>query len=288
MAGMMKLLLAVVVGLLVMVPDTMQLSVDHPLHTVVERLNVNAGPFLGLVISSGRDEKILKNSTYYEPDTSVPYITIAGRRFNFGKLSGEPVIYVLAGEPLSNVGVTVQILLDTFKIKGIIHYGAAATVSNQVFISDVVIPSQVAFTSVWNWEKYGAEVAEPALKIGDYNLPEAGENSLGSIEVQSTKLYTPTSSKKSTFWFNVHSEWVQLASQINFGERLTVHVGGSFKMGSSDVFLSNVAYGTYLNKQLGVTAVDTGSAAVVAVSMLAFAFTFIGFASRRRQNQYNI
>ncbi|KAK9672464.1 hypothetical protein RND81_12G102600 [Saponaria officinalis] len=267
MAGMMKLLLAVVVGLLAMVPDTMQLSIDHPLHTVVERLNVNAGPFLGLVISSGRDEKILKNSTYYEPDTSVPFVTIAGRRFNFGKLNGEPVIYVLAGQPLANVGVTVQILLDTFRIKGIINYGAAGTVSNQVFIADVVIPSQVAFTGVWGWEKYGAEVTEPALKFGDYNLPEAGENSLGAIEFQNTKLYTPTSSKKSTFWFNVHSDWVQLASQTNFGDRPTVHVGGSYKIGSSDVYQSNVAFGTYLNKQLGVTAVDTASAAVVATSI---------------------
>ncbi|KAH9624970.1 hypothetical protein KSS87_018291 [Heliosperma pusillum] len=99
MAIMMKLLV-VVVGFLFQVPDTMQLSIDHPLHTVVERLNVNAGPFFGLVISSSRDEKILKNSSYYEPDVSIPYITIAGRRFNFGRFNGEPVIYVLAGEPL--------------------------------------------------------------------------------------------------------------------------------------------------------------------------------------------
>ncbi|MDK0642983.1 hypothetical protein P5E91_15495, partial [Clostridium perfringens] len=123
---------------------------------------------------------------------------MAGRRFNFGKLSGEPVIYVRAGEPLANVGVTVQILLDNFRIKGIINYGAAATVSNRVFIADVVIPSQVAFTGVWGWQKFGAEVAtdQPALKIGDYNLPNSGENSLGHIEYQKTTLYTPTSSKK--------------------------------------------------------------------------------------------
>ncbi|KAL9225390.1 hypothetical protein vseg_001323 [Gypsophila vaccaria] len=266
MAVTMKFL-AVVVGLLFLVPDTMQLSLNGPVNSIVERLNVNAGPFLGLVISSGRDEKILKNSTYFEPDTAIPYITIAGRRFNFGKLSGEPVIYVLAGEPLANVGVTVQILLDTFRIKGIINYGNAATVSNQVFIADVVIPSQVAFTGVWKWEKYGEEVTEPALKIGDYNVPTAGDNSLYGIEFAKTKIYTPTSSKKYTYWFNVHSEWVQLASQINYGERPTVHVGGSYKLGSADIYVSNVAYATYLNKELGVTAIDTESAAVVATSI---------------------
>ncbi|XP_074319804.1 bark storage protein A-like [Silene latifolia] len=267
MAGMMKLL-AVVVGLLFLVPDTMQLSVDHPLHTVVERLNVNTGPFLGLVISSGRDEKILKNSSYYEPDASNPYITIAGRRFNFGRFSGEPVIYVLAGEPLGNVGVTVQILINTFRIKGIINYGAAATVSNQVFIADVVVPSQVAFTGNWRWEKYESEVLKkPSLVIGEYNVPEAGANYLEHITSLKTKTYTPTSGAKRAYFFNVHPEWVQLASQLNFGERPTVHRGEGVSVGSSDIYVSNVAYSTFLNKKLNVTAIDTESAAVVSTSI---------------------
>ncbi|KAL9225391.1 hypothetical protein vseg_001324 [Gypsophila vaccaria] len=266
--SMMMKLAVVVVGLLFLVPDTMQLSIDHPLYNVVERINVNAGSFLGLVISSPRDEKILKNSTYYEPDTSTPYITVAGRRFNFGKFNGEPVIYVLAGEPLGNVGVTVQILVNTFRIKGIINYGNAATVSNQVFIADVVIPSQVAFTGVWNWAKSGAKRLNPSLNIGDYNVPEAGENSLEHLVYKRTTLYTPTASNKNPlFWFNVHSDWVQLASQIDFGERPTVHIGGEYRIGSSDIYLSNVAYATFLNKNLGVAAIDTESAAVVATSI---------------------
>ncbi|KAH9605450.1 hypothetical protein KSS87_000922 [Heliosperma pusillum] len=209
MAGLMKLL-AVVVGLLFQVPDTMQLSIDHPLHTVVERLNVNAGPFLGLIVSSSRYETALIDSSYYEPDASIPYITIAGRTFNFGKFNGEPVIYVLAGEPLANVGVTVQILLDTFRIKGVINFGSSATVSNQVFIADVVVPSQVAFTGVVRWE---------------------------------------------------------LASQLNFGERPTVHLGEGVRVGSSDIYVKNVAYATFLNKQLNVTAIDTETAAFVATSI---------------------
>ncbi|KAK9672460.1 hypothetical protein RND81_12G102300 [Saponaria officinalis] len=267
MAILMKFL-AVVVGLLFVVPDTLQLSVDHPLYTVVERLNDKAGPFLGLVISRGRAEKILKNSTYYEADTSIPYITVAGRRFNFGKFNGEPVIYVVAGEPLANVGVTVQILLDTFRIKGIINYGGAATVSNQVFISDVVIPSQVAFTGVWKWEKTGAKRLNPSLKIGEYNIPEAGENSLEHIVYKRTTLYTPTNSTKNPkYWFNVHSDWVQLASQINYGRSPNVHIGGDFRLGTSDIYMSNVAYASFVNTHLGIAVVDTESAAVVATSI---------------------
>ncbi|XP_074319806.1 bark storage protein A-like [Silene latifolia] len=265
MASMMKLLV-VVVGLLFLVPDTMQLSIDHPLHGVVERLNVNAGPFLGLVISSSRDRKILKESTYFVPDESIPYITIAGRQFSFGKFNDQPVIYVLAGETLSNVGVTVQIMIDTFKIKGIINYGGAATLSNKVFIADVVVPSQVAFSGVWTWEKYGSEAKNYSLKIGDYNVPEAGENTLGRITSLKTTLYKPTNSKKKTYFFDVHPEWHQLASQLNFGERPTVHIGDDVRMGSSDIYVSNVAFAAFL-KDLKLTAVDTESAAVVATSI---------------------
>ncbi|KAH9624971.1 hypothetical protein KSS87_018292 [Heliosperma pusillum] len=265
MASMMKFV-AVVVGLLFLVPDAMQLSIDHPLHSVVERLNVNAGPFLGLVISSSRDRKILKESSYFEADESIPYITIAGRQFSFGKFNDQPVIYVLGGETLTNVAVTVQILIDTFKIKGIINYGGAATVSNQVFIADVVVPSQVAFTGVWRWEKYESEANEPSLKIGEYNVPKAGENYLEHITSLKTKLYKPTNSKNKAFFFNVHSEWLQLASQLNFGQRPTVHIGEGVRAGSSDIYVSNVAFATFLNKKLNVTVVDTESAAVVAVS----------------------
>lgn len=262
-------LLVVAVGLLFMVSDTTQLSVNHPLHTVLERINANNGPFLGLVISSNRDEKILKSSTYFEPDSSVPFIIVAGRKFNFGKFNGEPAVYVLAGSPMANVAVTVQLMFDNLPIKGIISYGAAATVSNQVFIADVVVPSQVAFTSVWKWEKYDESdnMDTTTLNIGEYNVPKAGENYLGQIEFKKTQMFTPTSSKKSVYWFDVHSEWVQLASQINFGIQSNVHIGGDYRIGSSDIHLSNVAFATFLNKQLNVTAVDTTSAAVVSASI---------------------
>lgn len=260
-----------VVGLLVMVPETTQLNVDHPLFSVVQRVNLEAGPFLGLVISSGRDEKMLINSTYFTPHTSIPSLTISGRKFNIGKFNDVPAIYVLAGEPLANVGVTVQILLDTFRITGVINYGAAATVSNKVFIADVVVPSQVAYTGSWSWQNSADSdslKSTASLVFGDYNLPEAGENSLGVVYGNSVPIYTSTSSKqKKAYWINVHSDWVQLASQINFGERPTVHIGSDVKIGTADIYVTNVAYAKFLNSKLGVTAVETESAAVVTTAI---------------------
>lgn len=261
-------LAVLVLGLLVLVPETKQLNVDHPLFSIVQKINLEAGPFLGLVISSGRDERTLKNSTYFTPHTNIPSLTISGRKFNIGKFNGVPAIYVLAGEPLANVGVTVQILIDTFRISGIIGYGSAATVSNKVFITDVLVPTQVAYTGSWKWQKYNSVRVVPGLNFGDYNLPEAGDNALASITYESVPIYTPSSSKqKKAMFINVHSEWVQLASEINYGGRPTVHIGPDVKIGSSDVYLLNEAYATHLNTQFGVSAMETESAAVVTTAI---------------------
>ncbi|KAH9603608.1 hypothetical protein KSS87_015984, partial [Heliosperma pusillum] len=265
MASMMKLL-AVVVGLLFLVPDTMQLPVNHPLHTVVDRLTADAGSYLGLVITSSGDESLLTNSSDYEPNLSIPYIIFAGRTFNFGTFKNEPVIHVIAGKPMANVAATVQMMIDLFPIKGIINYGAAGTVSNHVVIADVVIPSQVAFSGVWNWEEPKSKVRYPSLKIGEYNLPEAGGNSLGHITSFKSQVYKPTGSSKAYF-FDVHPEWVQHASRLNFGEHLTVRLGEGYRAGSSDIYVLNSAYATYLNSKLNITIVDTASAAVVATSI---------------------
>ncbi|KAL2921902.1 Bark storage protein A [Bienertia sinuspersici] len=265
-------LMALVVGLLVMVPESSQLNVGHPLFSTVQRLNLEAGPFLGLVLGSGRDEKILVNSTHFTPHSSIPTLTLSGRKFKIGKFNNVPAVYVLAGEPLANVGVTTQILIDTFRLTGIINYGVAATVSNKVFISDVVVPSKVAYTGSWKWQKYESSSSlngAPSLNFGDYNLPEAGENSLASVEYTTVPIYTATSSKqKKTMWISVHPEWVKLASQINYGdERPTVHIGPEIKVGTSDVYLMNEVYAEFLSSQLGVSAVETQSAAVVTTAI---------------------
>lgn len=44
-----------------------------------------------------------------------------------------------------------QILLDAFDIKGIVHYGIAGSANDSLLIGDVSVPEYVAFTSSWEW-----------------------------------------------------------------------------------------------------------------------------------------
>lgn len=74
----MKLAL-VMVGVLVMVPETMQLNMNHPVASAAQRLNLQYGPFIGLIISSPRDEKTLKNSSLFTPVNNMDSVlTYAG------------------------------------------------------------------------------------------------------------------------------------------------------------------------------------------------------------------
>lgn len=112
----------------------------------------------------------------------------------------------------------------------------------------------------------------PGFTFGDFNLPTSGENSLGGVTYDKVPVYKSTSkNQKKAYFIDVNSEWVSLASSINYGDRPTVSFG--VKVGSSDVYLKNKAYGEVLSSELGISVVDTESAAIVTVSFLALHFS---------------
>lgn len=49
-----------------------------------------------------------------------------------------------------------QILVDAFDIKGVVHYGIAGSSNNSLFVGDVSVPSYVAFTDSWKWKVIAA------------------------------------------------------------------------------------------------------------------------------------
>lgn len=53
-----------------------------------------------------------------------------------------------------NAGTTVQILLDAFDIRGVVHYGTAGSSNNSLSFGDVSVMKYVAFTSSWKWKVY--------------------------------------------------------------------------------------------------------------------------------------
>lgn len=45
-----------------------------------------------------------------------------------------------------------QILVDVFDVKGIVHYGIAKSSNDSLSLGDVSVPNYVAFTSSWKWK----------------------------------------------------------------------------------------------------------------------------------------
>lgn len=51
-----------------------------------------------------------------------------------------------------NAGITTQLLLSLFKVKGVLHYGIAGNANPKLQIGDVTIPQYWAHTGLWNWQ----------------------------------------------------------------------------------------------------------------------------------------
>ena len=54
-----------------------------------------------------------------------------------------------------NSGVTTQLLLTLFDVKGIVHLGIAGNADPDRQIGDVAVPRYWAHTGLWNWQRYG-------------------------------------------------------------------------------------------------------------------------------------
>lgn len=69
-----------------------------------------------------------------------------------------------------NAGVTTQLLLTLFDVKGVVHFGIAGNADPDRQIGDVAIPRYWAHTGLWNWQRYGqGPENELALESnGDY------------------------------------------------------------------------------------------------------------------------
>ncbi|KAL6320053.1 hypothetical protein AAG906_004447 [Vitis piasezkii] len=251
------------VGLLVvavMVEETVELKLSHHLHGVVERVNERNGPFVGLLMTYPTEEIALQVSGFFVPSSDFPLI------------KGVDVIYL-------NAGITVQLLIDTFDVVGIVHYGIAGSTNDSLLIGDVSVPKYVAQTSSWKWKKFKSKKGElPELKFGDYNLPIKGENLLAEIEFTQVQLYSTGRPMQELFWLETDPKWFNLATQLQevdlqqclnetycLPEKPKVAYG--LRGSSADIFVDNAAYNEFLFKTLNISTVDEESAAVVMASM---------------------
>ncbi|KAH0645213.1 hypothetical protein KY284_033097 [Solanum tuberosum] len=108
------------------------------------------GPYLGLVIPNLFEmNPLLQHPSYKPSDLTIDY---AGRRFRFGHIDNQPVVLVMTGLATLNAGITTQLLLALFDVKGVVHYGIAGNANPSLNIGDVAIPQYWAHTAIWNWQ----------------------------------------------------------------------------------------------------------------------------------------
>ncbi|KAF6148571.1 hypothetical protein GIB67_042530 [Kingdonia uniflora] len=274
----------VLVMFLVLVPSlSMQLRLNHPLHDVVDKVNANGGRgYVGVVMAYAAEEIVLQSSGLFIPNSKHPWVDLSGRRFNIGTIQDTKVICVMSGQRRLNAGITVQILLDIFDIRGIVHYGTAGSANNSLSFGDVSVIKHVAFTGSWNWKKQQEMESEEGelvtLGIGNYNLPMEGENMLAKIEFKPEEFYSVGEPMKEVFLFEVDPKWYNLASQLQdlkldqcvnetYCLPETPSVVYGLRGSTADIFLDNAAYREFLFKKFEVSTVDEESAAIVLTAM---------------------
>ncbi|CAD6340565.1 unnamed protein product [Miscanthus lutarioriparius] len=217
----------------------------------VDRVN-RRGPSLGLVMSYVDEATALQASGYFTPWRVLPFVDL------YGTL---------------NAAVTVQTLIDVFSVSGIVHYGTAGSSNDSMSFGDVSVPKLVAYTGAWTWKKFKSPKESSAeLSFGEYNIPNGGENLLGSLKYRNEELYSVGKPMEEVFWLPVDSAWFRIAEQLKvklercndtFCLPTTPQVVYGLKGSSADMFLDNAEYRKFLFREFGVSTVDEESAAVV-------------------------
>ncbi|CAH8274991.1 unnamed protein product [Arabidopsis lyrata] len=256
----------------------------------IERIN-QKGPYLGIVAPNNYELNPLLGSKAYVPSSSLPFIDFAGRKFRFGKLSKQPVVIVMSGLGMVNAGVTTQLLVSLFRLKGVLHYGIAGNADINLEIGDVTIPQYWAHSGLWNWQRYGDGIDnELALESGGDYTREVGylqfskysnrtDNLLNRVWYQPEEIFPVTGTpeeRQHVFWIPVDKSYLKLARKLEDTKlpqcvnttclprppKVTIVKRGM----SASVFIDNAAYRTFLNSKFNATAVEMESAAVALIS----------------------
>ncbi|KAB5529853.1 hypothetical protein DKX38_019934 [Salix brachista] len=274
-----NLAVLLVVGLLlVTAKQSMQMSLRNPT-SEIETSNCKIGFLpLGLVLTSENSEKALLDSGLFEPDSKNPYVDFVGRKFHVGTLNSTPIVYVKTGTQTVNVATAVQTLLLKFRISGIIYFGNAGSLDENILVpGDVVVPEAVAFTGVWEWEEFRAQ-NKGKLVFGNYNYPVNGENLLGTAAYENITLYSPSEEPKEVFWLPIpllkEAATEELTKDLKFKEchsgrclPRTSKVVFGLKASTSDFYVKNKAYGDFLLEKFNASTADSASAAVALTSL---------------------
>ncbi|KAJ8432389.1 hypothetical protein Cgig2_009991 [Carnegiea gigantea] len=206
---------------------------------LIDKANAE-GPYIGVVIPNPFELEPLLQSPAFHGSSIIDF---AGRRFRFGAMAGKKVILVMTGLAMVNAGVTTQLLLSLFNVKGVVHYGIAGNANPSFHVGDVTIPRYWAHIGLWNWQRYGQGVEdELALEAqGDYS------REYGNIRFAD---YT-TNTKRC----------INATTCISTTPRVATVLRGA----SASIFVDNAAYRASLYDNFNVTPIEMESAGVALI-----------------------
>ncbi|GFP94459.1 bark storage protein a [Phtheirospermum japonicum] len=261
---------------------------------LLNKANKN-GPYLGLVIPNLFEmNPLLQHPSYKATNLTID---VSGRRFRFGMIAGEKVILVMTGLAMLNAGITTQLLLSLFNVKGVIHYGIAGNANPALHVGDVTIPQYWSHIALWSWQRYGngPENELPLEGSGDYtreigyikfadyatNVSQCRENDnlLNNIWYQPEEIFPVDGApedRQHVFWVPADDYYFKLSQKLEGmelekclnsttcldREPIVIRVAAG---ASASIYVDNAAYRTFLYDKFRVTAVEMESAAVALI-----------------------
>ncbi|KVH93892.1 hypothetical protein Ccrd_004062, partial [Cynara cardunculus var. scolymus] len=257
------------------------------------------GPYIGIVVPNAFEMNPLLQSSSFVANQKRPYLDVSGRRFRLGTLEDQKIIIVMTGLGMLNAGITTQLLLSLFNVKGVLHFGIAGNANTELEVGDVAIPKFWAHMGLWSWQRYGEgpESELPLesngdytrtigyLKFSDYNNDTTTkekrhkDNLLNRVWYQPEEVFpidTYPESRQHAFWVPVDKHYFSLSKQLE-GMKLEKCINATTCLPrapkvarvergvSANVFIDNGAYRKFLSTKFNVTPIDMESAAVALI-----------------------
>ncbi|KAK7379992.1 hypothetical protein VNO78_32305 [Psophocarpus tetragonolobus] len=261
--------------------------------------NINSeGPYIGIVVPNVFELHPLLHSPSFLPHYNFPYFDFAGKHFRIGVLEKKKVIIVMTGLSMLNAGISTQLLLTLFNVRGVIHYGIAGNANPKFQIGDVTIPQYWTHIGLWNWQRFGDgpedELALEGngdysrkfgyLRFGDFNNrtkhSKSVTNVLNNVWFQAEEIFPVNGTpevRQHAFWVSVDKTYFNLAKRLK-NVKLSDCVNTTClprrpvvvrveKGVTSNVFVDNKAYREFLHSKFDATPIDMESAAVALVCL---------------------
>lgn len=283
----------IILALMVELSPVDALIPSKKVQKIISKINRH-GPYLGIVVPNAFEmDPLLQSSAFNVSKT----LDLTGRRFHIGRIHRHKVIIVMSGLGMLNSGLTTQLVLSFFKVKGIVHYGIAGNANSSLHIGDVTIPRYWAHTGLWNWQRYGdGPNTELSLESsGDYTReigyldianfttpsdPSTG-NLLNNVWYQPEEVFAVNGTpevRQHAFWVPVDEQYYQIAKSLetltlegclnsttclsNTPKAVLVERGCS-----ANVFVDNAAYRNFMYAKFNISPIDMESAAVAMVCL---------------------